>query len=209
MTRHASDLKMQIIEKRNAQLSNHEVLALLRELDEKQKEQVRINPQIKFAENLKTIQFEVIQNLTSLQSPARTQTPEQIESVLFELKKYNLTKSEKLQIINLRPQSIAELELIIEDCEDRFSTETLREMIYMIGVNLPIPGKVVRRLESGNEPTEEDEVLTFIHYETDPKKKNILSENNQLRLFLKDNSQNFISTSPLDIANIIRWKELI
>lgn len=66
---------------------------------------------------------------------------------------------------------------IIEDCEDRFSTETLREMIYMIGVNLPIPGKVVRRLESGNEPTEEDEVLTFIHYETDPKKKNILSEN--------------------------------
>ncbi|GBC23330.1 DNA-directed RNA polymerase III subunit RPC9-like [Rhizophagus irregularis DAOM 181602=DAOM 197198] len=173
MTRHASDLKMQIIEKRNAQLSNHEVLALLRELDEKQKEQVRINPQIKFAENLKTIQFEVIQNLTSLQSPARTQTPEQIESVLFELKKYNLTKSEKLQIINLRPQSIAELELIIEDCEDRFSTETLREMIYMIGVNLPIPGK------------------------------------NQLRLFLKDNSQNFISTSPLDIANIIRWKELI
>ncbi|CAG8697738.1 hypothetical protein RhiirA5_476246 [Rhizophagus irregularis] len=177
MTRHASDLKMQIIEKRNAQLSNHEVLALLRELDEKQKEQVRINPQIKFAENLKTIQFEVIQNLTSLQSPARTQTPEQIESVLFELKKYNLTKSEKLQIINLRPQSIAELELIIEDCEDRFSTETLREMIYMIGVNLPIPGKVVRRLESGNEPTEEDEVLTFIHYETDPKKKNILSEN--------------------------------
>jgi hypothetical protein len=48
-----------IIERRNAQLSNYEVLALLRELDEKQKEQVRINPQIKFAENLKTIQFEV------------------------------------------------------------------------------------------------------------------------------------------------------
>lgn len=51
--------RSKIIEKRNAQLSNHEVLALLRELDEKQKEQVRINPQIKFAENLKTIQFEV------------------------------------------------------------------------------------------------------------------------------------------------------
>ncbi|CAB4410999.1 unnamed protein product [Rhizophagus irregularis] len=183
MTRHASDLKMQIIEKRNAQLSNHEVLALLRELDEKQKEQVRINPQIKFAENLKTIQFEVIQNLTSLQSPARTQTPEQIESVLFELKKYNLTKSEKLQIINLRPQSIAELELIIEDCEDRFPIETLREMIYMIGVNLPIPGKYKQMW------------LYFFQ--------------NQLRLFLKDNSQNFISTSPLYIANIIRWKELI
>ncbi|RIA97067.1 RNA polymerase Rpb4-domain-containing protein [Glomus cerebriforme] len=165
-----------IIEKRNTQLSNYEVLALLRELDEKQKEQARINPQIKFAENLKTIQFE---NLTSSQSPspAKTQTPEQIESILFELKKYNLTKSEKLQIINLRPQSIAELELIIEDCEDRFSIETLREMIYMIGTNLPIPGKVVRRLESGNEPLEGDEVLTFIHYETDPKKKNNLSEN--------------------------------
>ena len=42
-------------------------------------------------------------------------------------------------------------------------------MIYTIGTNLPIPGKVVRRLESGNEPSEEDQVLTFIHYETDPK----------------------------------------
>ncbi|CAG8646297.1 2038_t:CDS:2 [Funneliformis mosseae] len=157
-----------IVEKRHAQLSNYEVLALLRELDEKQKEQARINPQIKFAENLKTIQFEVIQNLKSPQSPAKTQTPEQIESILFELKKYNLTKSEKLQIINLRPQSIAELELIIEDCEDRFPMETLREMIYLIGTNLPMPGKVVRRLESGNEPLEDDEVLTFIHYEADP-----------------------------------------
>ena len=58
---------------------------------------------------------------------------------------------------------------IIEDCEDRFQIETLREMIYMIGTNLPIPGKVVRRLESGNEPSKEGEVLTFIHYETDPK----------------------------------------
>ncbi|CAI2173539.1 2151_t:CDS:2 [Funneliformis geosporum] len=157
-----------IVEKRHAQLSNYEVLALLRELDEKQKEQARVNPQIKFAENLKTIQFEVIQNLKSPQSTAKSQTPEQIESILFELKKYNLTKSEKLQIINLRPQSIAELELIIEDCEDRFPMETLREMIYLIGINLPMPGKVVRRLESGNEPSEDDEVLTFIHYEADP-----------------------------------------
>ena len=58
---------------------------------------------------------------------------------------------------------------IIEDCEDRFQIETLREVIYTIGTNLPVPGKIVRRLESGNEPSEEDEALTFIHYETDPK----------------------------------------
>ncbi|CAG8636035.1 22178_t:CDS:2 [Dentiscutata erythropus] len=144
-------------------LSNYEVLVLLREMDEKQREQAKIDPNVKFAESLKTIQFEVIQNLSSSQSPASTQTPEQMETTLTHLKKYNLTKSEKLQIINLRPQSIAELELIIEDCEDRFEMDTLREMVYIIGSNLPMPGKVVRRLESGDEFLD-DESMTFIHY---------------------------------------------
>ncbi|RIB11406.1 RNA polymerase Rpb4-domain-containing protein [Gigaspora rosea] len=144
-------------------LSNYEVLALLREMDEKQREQAKINPNVKFAENLKTIQFEVIQNLSSSESPSSTQTPEQIETTLTHLKNYNLTKSEKLQLINLRPQSIAELELIIEDCEDRFGMDTLRELIYIIGTNLPMPGKVVRCLESGAEFLD-DESMTFIHY---------------------------------------------
>ncbi|KAF0488440.1 DNA-directed RNA polymerase III subunit RPC9-like [Gigaspora margarita] len=154
---------MQIIDKRNAMLSNYEVLALLREMDEKQREQANSNPNVKFAENLKTIQFEVIQNLSSSESPSSTQTPEQIETTLTQLKNYNLTKSEKLQFINLRPQSIAELELIIEDCEDRFGMDTLRELIYIIGSNLPMPGQVVRRLESGADALD-DESMTFIHY---------------------------------------------
>ncbi|CAG8794610.1 19933_t:CDS:2 [Gigaspora margarita] len=144
-------------------LSNYEVLALLREMDEKQREQANSNPNVKFAENLKTIQFEVIQNLSSSESPSSTQTPEQIETTLTQLKNYNLTKSEKLQLINLRPQSIAELELIIEDCEDRFGMDTLRELIYIIGSNLPMPGQVVRRLESGADALD-DESMTFIHY---------------------------------------------
>ncbi|CAG8812417.1 5001_t:CDS:2, partial [Racocetra persica] len=152
-----------IIDKRNAMLSNYEVLALLREMDEKQREQAKIDPNVKFAESLKTIQFEVIQNLSSQQSPSSTQTPEQIEATLTNLKRYNLTKSEKLQLINLRPQSIADLELIIEDCEDRFEMDTLREMIYIIGSKLPMPGQVVRRLESGTESLD-DESMTFIHY---------------------------------------------
>ncbi|CAG8470903.1 10607_t:CDS:2 [Cetraspora pellucida] len=145
-----------IIDKRNAMLSNYEVLALLREMDEKQREQTKIDPNVKFAESLKTIQFEVIQNLSSQQSPSSTQTPEQIEATLTHLKQYNLTKSEKLQLINLRPQSISELELIIEDCEDRFEMDILREMIYIIGSKLPMPGKVVRRLESGTESLGDD-----------------------------------------------------
>ncbi|CAG8473055.1 9260_t:CDS:2 [Racocetra fulgida] len=125
-------------------------------MDEKQREQAKIDPNVKFAESLKTIQFEVIQNLSSQQSPSSTQTPEQIEATLTNLKRYNLTKSEKLQLINLRPQSIAELELIIEDCEDRFEMDTLREMIYIVGSKLPMPGKVVRRLESGTEALDDD-----------------------------------------------------
>ncbi|CAG8817775.1 7570_t:CDS:2, partial [Dentiscutata erythropus] len=153
-----------IIDKRNAMLSNYEILAILREMDEKQKEQVKTKPNMKFPENLKTIQFEVIQNLSSTQSPSSTQTPEQIESILNNLKKYNLTKSEKLQIINLRPQNLVDLELIIEDCEDRFKIDALREMIYIIGTKLPIPGKVVHRLESGQENLDDDETMKFIHY---------------------------------------------
>jgi len=41
-------------------LSNYEVLALLNEMDEKQTLQAKSEPNIKFAENLKTVQFEVM-----------------------------------------------------------------------------------------------------------------------------------------------------
>nr|CAG8459998.1 1564_t:CDS:2 [Entrophospora candida] len=53
---------MHILQKQNAMLSNYEVLALLNEMDEKQTLQAKSEPNIKFAENLKTIQFEVNNN---------------------------------------------------------------------------------------------------------------------------------------------------
>ncbi|CAJ0640629.1 15065_t:CDS:2 [Entrophospora sp. SA101] len=150
-------------------LSNYEALALLNEMDEKQTLQAKSEPNIKFAENLKTIQFEVTQYLTS-QTPAKCQSPEKIELMLNNLKKYNLTKPEKLQIINLMPQSIAELELIIEDCEDRFKMEVLNEILVIIGSNLKEnshhPFIDNNNNSNINKPLiENDESYTFIHYE--------------------------------------------
>jgi len=53
-----------------------------------------------------------MQYLASDQSPVGSQTAEQVKNLLEALKPYPLTKSEKLQIINLRPERPVELYVV-------------------------------------------------------------------------------------------------
>ncbi|CAG8433833.1 9596_t:CDS:10 [Ambispora gerdemannii] len=122
----------------SALLSNHEVLQLLEEMREKQREQDRLNPKnTKHAENFQTIQFEVIEYLKSDQSPVDSQSATQIQSLLDGLKEYPLTKIEKLQIINMRPTSIIELHVLIEEPEDRDLMGKFPEICELVKLHLP------------------------------------------------------------------------
>ncbi|CAG8458739.1 13590_t:CDS:10 [Ambispora leptoticha] len=128
---------MEICSHHSALLSNYEVLQLLEEMREKQREQDRLDPKnTKHAENFQTIQFEVIEYLKSDQSPVDSQNATQIQSLLEGLKDYPLTKIEKLQIINMRPTSIIELHLI-EEPEDRDLMGKFPEICELVKLHLP------------------------------------------------------------------------
>ncbi|CAG8512416.1 7783_t:CDS:2 [Paraglomus brasilianum] len=126
-----------VLEAQSALLSNFEVLEVLRELGAKHAEQLAAEPGVLFAENLKTIQYEIMQYLASDQSPVGSQTAEQVKNLLEALKPYPLTKSEKLQIINLRPERPVELYVIIEDSEDRGLTDKFDEILSLVANHLP------------------------------------------------------------------------
>ncbi|KAG9290786.1 hypothetical protein G9A89_011749 [Geosiphon pyriformis] len=107
---------MQVLQEHNALLCNHEVLALLEGLKEKQRQERSQNPKAQFPENLQTVSH---------------------ESLLEALKKYSLTKAEKLQIINLRPKGRVELHYIIEEAEDRGLMEKLDDILHLVATHLP------------------------------------------------------------------------
>jgi hypothetical protein len=115
---------MEVVKERSAFLSNYEVYALLKETQRGMKKKSG------GLQNLATVVYETSQYLET--TPCKNQTPEDIESCLKKLQKFQLTKTEKLQLLNLRPVSQVEIHLIIEDIDDRFSEDKISEMIAAI-----------------------------------------------------------------------------
>ncbi|KAF5338441.1 hypothetical protein D9758_012218 [Tetrapyrgos nigripes] len=147
---------MEVLNPSSALLSNYEVLTLLRELESDHINRTRIALRVKkeeeaaggtssivpgakhpamveTSENLRTIQ--AIQYLSAPHQPTSMQTPESITKLTKALAKYDLTKAEKLQIINLAPTQPVELYVIIEELEDRLG-ESMNEILTLVGSSL-------------------------------------------------------------------------
>ncbi|KAJ2822053.1 hypothetical protein FBU31_004708, partial [Coemansia sp. 'formosensis'] len=92
-------------------------------------------PYVKYPENVNTLKFEALQYLNG--TACATQSAEQISALKNGLVKYNLTKAEILQIINLRPKKPVELFLIIEECEERFGDEDVEGIMRVVTSTLP------------------------------------------------------------------------
>ncbi|CAG7852235.1 SubName: Full=Uncharacterized protein {ECO:0000313/EMBL:CCA67618.1} [Serendipita indica DSM 11827] len=133
---------MEIIKARAAFLSNYEVYSLLQEMEAKQLEQTRAIMATKkeensedlykgpnyvvpeeVSENVRTIQVELLQYLNNENLPTARQSEEAVAHLTRGLRKYQLTKAEKLQIVNLCPQSVLELYVIVEEMESRFEND--------------------------------------------------------------------------------------
>ncbi|CAE6434169.1 unnamed protein product [Rhizoctonia solani] len=147
---------MEVISKNSALLSNYEVLALLRELESEQLAKARShlaakkeeegaalsghpippvagNPiQDEVPQNLRTIEVELISHLRDMYPLMQRQNDVAIRNLTRSLGKFSLTKSEKLQIVNLAPRQLVELYVIVENLEDRFSDEELTEMLQLV-----------------------------------------------------------------------------
>ncbi|KLO16188.1 hypothetical protein SCHPADRAFT_225279 [Schizopora paradoxa] len=71
------------------------------------------------SENLRTVEFEAIQYLSADYQPTSRQSDAAIAKLVKKLAQYDLTKAEKLQIVNLAPTQAVELYVIVEEIEDR------------------------------------------------------------------------------------------
>lgn len=119
---------MEITNSNSALLSNIEVLKILKENQENK-------ARMKSNKNLATITYETIKYLQD--SPACQVKPNQMIRFLNEIKdKFRLTKFEKLQIINHRPQTVVELQLLIEENEERFSEDAMQRLLDLVKQHL-------------------------------------------------------------------------
>ncbi|XP_011626983.1 DNA-directed RNA polymerase III subunit RPC9 [Amborella trichopoda] len=73
------------------------------------------------------------------QTAAANQSRESIAEFLKRSEKYDLTKAEKLQTINLRPTTPVAVYVIIEECGQRFDDEQVSEFAEMVEEVLPGP----------------------------------------------------------------------
>ncbi|KAF8243088.1 hypothetical protein K440DRAFT_614670 [Wilcoxina mikolae CBS 423.85] len=70
-------------------------------------------------------------------SPCALQTPEHISAFMTAIAPYALEKGELLQIVNERPETVAELDCIIEEMEARFEEVKVQEILEVVKSTLP------------------------------------------------------------------------
>ncbi|KAG1743181.1 HRDC-like protein [Suillus paluster] len=130
---------MEVVNARSALLSNFEVLSLLRELDAEHIARTKTAIRVKkeeaagknsheaqteeISENLRTVELEAIQYLSADYQPTLYQSDAGITELVRGLEPFRLSKSEKLQIVNLAPTEPVELYVIVEEFEDRLGNQ--------------------------------------------------------------------------------------
>jgi len=136
---------MEVKSDKHVMLSNYEVLGLLKDI-QAGRGQKKPN---KFQTNLATITYETIKGLESF--PCAHHTPEGLTAVMKALHPYDLKPAEKLQLINLCPTSAVEIQLIVEESEERLTEAQIDELLEVLATHLPAPEP------EGEEEGEEEE----------------------------------------------------
>ncbi|XP_017770432.1 PREDICTED: DNA-directed RNA polymerase III subunit RPC9 [Nicrophorus vespilloides] len=120
-----------------AMLSNFEVMSHLQKIKGQQTKS-----------QLTTITYQTSKYLET--SPCSTQTVAGVVGILKALEPYNLNKKEKLIIINNPPATPLEIQLMIENSEERLTETQVEEILNLINKHIGKP-------EVPAEPEEEEE----------------------------------------------------
>lgn len=111
-------------------MSNFEILQLLKQVNNNFKQNRPKDWRVQKS-NLATILYESVKYLED--GPCNNiDNDETVAAILNDLKEYELTKSEKLELINHLPSSLVELQLLIEENEERFTEEQMSNILEII-----------------------------------------------------------------------------
>jgi len=142
---------MEVKSEKHAMLSNFEVLGMLKDI-QAGRGQKKPN---KFQTNLATITYETIKCLENL--PCAHHTPEGLKAVMEALAPYRLKPAEKLQLVNLCPTSAVEIQLIVEESEERLTETQIEELLDVLATHLPAPEAEEEEGGEEEETQEEEE----------------------------------------------------
>ncbi|XP_011862214.1 PREDICTED: DNA-directed RNA polymerase III subunit RPC9 [Vollenhovia emeryi] len=101
-------------------LSNYEVLNILRNTKSYKKSM----------NQLATITYQTIKYLED--TPCKKQSPEKIREFLKAMEPIKLTKAEKLTLLNLCPTTPLEIQLMVEESEERLTEEEVDTVIQIV-----------------------------------------------------------------------------
>jgi len=118
---------MEIKRSNVATLSNYEVMSHLHKIKDRKN---------KTKGQLATITYETLRYLEK--SPCAQQTTQSVVSCLKALEAYNINKNEKLMILNNPPTTPLEIQLIIEESEERLSDDQVEEILQLVITHLNV-----------------------------------------------------------------------
>ncbi|CAG5051178.1 unnamed protein product [Parnassius apollo] len=120
---------METINAHAAFLCNYEVMQILQQLkDTTQKKHKREG-------SLATVTYETVHYLQDTE--CKNQSEQSIQKFLEAMKKFKLTKMEKLMMVNTPPRTELEIQLIVQESEERLSEEDVRSIIGIVNEIFP------------------------------------------------------------------------
>ncbi|KAK9737435.1 RNA polymerase Rpb4 [Popillia japonica] len=129
---------MEIVNANVATLCNYEVMTHLQKMKDTRKKQTG---------QLATITYETIRYLEG--TPCQTYTSNNVIECLKALEQFNITKNEKLMIINIPPTTALEIQLIVEESEERLTEQHVEEILKICAKYLNVTPKNNDDVEEG------------------------------------------------------------
>ncbi|EHH17282.1 hypothetical protein EGK_13648, partial [Macaca mulatta] len=136
----------------SALLSNYEVFQLLTDLKEQRKESGK-NKHSSGQQNLNTITYEVSLGFwqTYLNQDSGHRAMRVLNAVL------SLHRAEKLQLLNHRPVTAVEIQLMVEESEERLTEEQIEALLHTVTSILPAGPEAEQKKKTNSDVAMDEE----------------------------------------------------